>query len=1403
MRKVTACTYTHTQRLARHNGVKEEESSWYWDPPPQTSKLDNNAETHYKVQIRALQDELSTLKERETVDLRPDVEEEIRRLREENRNLTSNLEDLDNQHQQAMDRLLSLKKELQRNFEVLKQDHEDLKSGNDEYAEEIQTLLEKVGERDKEIENIKTVKSDYETLHNKYQNLERIYALLRENAEKFQEENQDLNDEVFKLQEQVTKLEHDLEILAKNAEVSTTVPKEKYDEVLKELNDFKDRRNANQIHLDETNIDDNAKSVIENLKHEINDLRHQLNQKEDSQGDADHKIIKADKIMQLYNKYVNFEIPLDYVGEIPSVGDSLVIYKLESVFKTVNSFKKEIDSLEHQISEKNQNINHLQDQIDELTTENDFLTTDIQHFERELNEMKKNNDFLISEITTLKNTSKLEPIIETNHEDNLAKLETELADCNKVNKTFESEIKRIETELVQVRNEKTSLQESLIDLKTKYTTMLSEIDMCKNKTEAVEELEKSVHCQQNESLKTAIDEIDDLKKKLAAVNSKNEQLSIDIHIIENDKVLLTKQVDDLKHTIEEKASAHKELEALKLALDHKLQDFETKLDEVILHKNEIEIEKLNFEKQVALLKTQQADNLTINKGEVEIITEQKNKLSEELYKLQAENTSLAASMTNAVGEIKAAQTKHQELNEEIERVKDGAIVAEATKNSQTAHNQEVEYLKANIEKLEHGKKQLQSELSTTDTKIIHLEQKFEKLLNDIDEKDELIDALNSTIEDNKTTIINLNNTIAVLKKTAQEKDEELVRLKVSTESISSQLASSTEKYNQSQEELNNVQKFTREIGEASDTLKQEIELRKTQISSLQTSVDELELIRDECKIIISNKDKEIKELSQSLVEFKDRNKTPENVHQNDDYASLVQEKKIVERQLLELKNSISIKENEFTGLKATIEQLEGLTANHKTVIDNAEAEKTELLKYLNLKHNESVQYHNEIQRLNQVLLEKENASKHIIEDTLIQNNAGNCTHCENFRITLKEKDAIIKTLNENSAELQRLKSELANADEVVRNLTERCDNTDRSLEVQLEVVKKLTAENAQLSEQEQNSLRELERLRRHLVETEESYTQELMTSEQKLTECQTRLHTVEERAKQTSTVYTSSSIRANQEVETLRTQIKLLEKQREEVQARLSAADDAASRGQAALTNLQIVLEQFQLGKQREELGKQREEVQARLSAADDATSRGQAALTNLEIALEQFRLCKQREEARLSAADDATSRGQATLTNLQIVLEQFQLDIKRENSGLHDEIVRLNNKLDESLAGLQAASRLGDQLDTRTAQMNDLKEQVRTLQTSVAAAEERLQVLRVLSTVLDFNQQECERLGLVRAAAPDSLAAEFVKFLQNDVETSSQLSRDSVEPRQTLDTGVNQTRNNEGAILKHVLRDM
>lgn len=1451
-----------SEKISKKNGVKEEESSWYWDPPPQTSKSAEDTEQNYLLQIRDLQRELATLRERETIDRvlhQGPPDDELVRLKEENKNLTSNLEDLDNQHQQAMERLLTLKKELQTNFEALKQEHRDLKAANEEYIAENKKLLATIGERDKELEAAKAINADHDTLLHKYQNLERIHGLLRENAEKFQEENQELHEEVFKLQEQVTKLEHDLEVVQKHAEHLDMVPRDTYEQLIKEVNELKERRNSNQIHLDEINIDDNAKGVIETLKRDISELKHKLAQKESScPENVDNKVIKPDKIVHLYNKYVNFELPIDYVGEIPSAGDNIVLFKLESVFKTVNSFKKEIDVLNHQLSEKNLNTNHLQTQIDDLTTENDFLTTDIQHLERELNEMKKNNDFLISEIAALKNTSKLQPIIET-HEDNLAKLETELADSNNMNKLFEAEIKRILKELEEVRAEKTSLHDALRDLKQKYTTMLDEFEMLKNQTKTVVELEHSVNNQDSEKLKKTADEIDDLKKRLTAANAKNEQLSIDIHILENDKVLLTKKVDDLKNVLDEKSNAHKELENLKSTLDCKLHDFENKLDEVIRHKQEVEVDKQKLQDKVIVLQDQLTTASTESNAKLESVITEKTILGEQLKHMSKENETLTQTIEKLRTVIVDLQRQEQELLDENNDLKKNMQYERNSKiledtidelKSKTVHQDiltnEVASLKEENKKLIEKKIQLDAELVSTDSKIAHLEEEFDKLIIDLNEKDTLIDGLNSTIHQNNIALQKLNESATEMEKSISVKNDEIQKLERSVEELTSKLNETVGKSDRSQEEFNRLHGEKEELSKQVLSLNDEINTKNNEISSLTLRLEQTEKSCNELKTVISNKEKEIKELNQSIVELTDKLKTAENVtHHNDDYAKLVQEKKTVEAEVVALIESVAAKEKTIEEMKQSIASTEKISNEYKSIIDTAMTEKTELINLINLKHNESIQYHNEIQRLNHVILEQTNEYKKVLEekDKQLQNSTDHCKNCENLMVTLREKDGIIVSLSQNASGLEKAMADLVAASESVKLLTEKCENLEKNLAIQVETVKKLTAENLQLSEQEQNLVKELERLRRHLVETEENYTQELMSSEQKLTECQARLHQVEERAKQTSTVYTSNSIRANQEVETYRNQIRLLERQRDEVQARLSEAEDARSRSEAALTNLQVVLEQFQLDKERD-----------------------------VRSATEKIR--NKMDEQR------------------------------RENQGLQIEISRLNAKLEEALAGLQAASRLGDQVEMKRAEINDLKEQVRTLQTSVAAAEERYynaisnqqdkvdknlvknllinyvmtaagnqsnktQVLRILSTVLDFNQQECERLGLARSAqAPDSLAAEFVKFLQNEsrpraplpnmmtlaqggtsrsttpssrknsaigpppnlpktghsrnpstgsnnllfynlesMETASQFSRESDrEPRvvtQSLDTGVNQTRNTEGAILKSVLKDM
>lgn len=56
------------------------------------------------------------------------------------------------------------------------------------------------------------------------------------------------------------------------------------------------------------------------------------------------------------------------------------------------------------------------------------------------------------------------------------------------------------------------------------------------------------------------------------------------------------------------------------------------------------------------------------------------------------------------------------------------------------------------------------------------------------------------------------------------------------------------------------------------------------------------------------------------------------------------------------------------------------------------------------------------------------------------------------------------------------------------------------------------------------------------------------------------------------------SIRANQHTETLQAQYAVLQQQKEELAAKLGAAEDRESKNQAALINLQCALELFQKG---------------------------------------------------------------------------------------------------------------------------------------------------------------------------------------------------------------------------------
>nr|CAD7603507.1 unnamed protein product [Timema genevievae] len=326
-----------------------------------------------------------------------------------------------------------------------------------------------------------------------------------------------------------------------------------------------------------------------------------------------------------------------------------------------------------------------------------------------------------------------------------------------------------------------------------------------------------------------------------------------------------------------------------------------------------------------------------------------------------------------------------------------------------------------------------------------------------------------------------------------------------------------------------------------------------------------------------------------------------------------------------------------------------------------QAEKDELVRTVHVKHQESVQYHAEIQRLTALLSQElrkseENLQQHKGLVQQFEDKQKMLLNTQNELIVVKQRLHKLEELaklgetfqGNNTVPLQApgvdgtlsshettqnnftpapfsaapepssqvwglekrvcdLESDLASKDEVTLSKSELVVRCQEQLQLREQECDTLRAQvdgernelsqlsNALVQEQTKNIymqkeiqeqrekesalLKELQRLRLHLVGVEEAYTQEALRAEEQLKELQGRLSLAEERIKNSSTVYTSASIRANQQVETLQGQARLIAQHRDDIQQKLSAAEDQVHKHSAALRNLQAVLEQFQKGK--------------------------------------------------------------------------------------------------------------------------------------------------------------------------------------------------------------------------------
>ncbi|XP_018307548.1 thyroid receptor-interacting protein 11 isoform X2 [Mycetomoellerius zeteki] len=567
--------------------------------------------------------------------------------------------------------------------------------------------------------------------------------------------------------------------------------------------------------------------------------------------------------------------------------------------------------------------------------------------------------------------------------------------------------------------------------------------------------------------------------------------------------------------------------------------------------------------------------------------------------------------------------------------------------------------------------------------------------------------------------------------------------------------------------------------------KQALMTRDTNITfneqqTFKSIVDEERREKDIIKAHNENLMDEINDLRSKLqTAFENNKESAEMAKQTiEDLSHIIREKD----------QEINILQAEITHAKSIIAQ----SSNDLAVIRN---QKNEIEQLVSIKHNESLQYQNEIQKL----IQRVNEQAARIQELIFEQTANEMRNKANVEAQQGGHDGV----------------DSGQSIEIVA-LNKKCDALEAALMQEQSNARILQNQLIEIQNKEANSAKELERLRTHLVEMESSYTEEALIAENNRQELEARLLQAEEKVKSSSTAFTSANIRANQQVETLQQQIALITQQRDQIQAKLSAAEDNIQLQSASLTNLQIVLEQFQQDKERDVMAAT-ERLRSRLAESYEKQDKLVDDASNLQQQLREAREC-------LKAA-----------SRLSEQLEKKDEQIER----LNEEVVRLTASLNFADQKVKEATEHDEGKVDKVLIKNLL------LGYLASTTSDKSSILRVFANILDFTESEKDKTGLNNVTAHGSrqanknsgaslkdqeasLSTAFVRFLESESKPKPQLpalpivnspsSRPGYNKQQSSSSSAQSTlllsnvalptfpdfipARNTGSILKEVLKD-
>lgn len=912
----------------------------------------------------------------------------------------------------------------------------------------------------------------------------------------------------------------------------------------------------------------------------------------------------------------------------------------------------------------------------------DVLKQNLEEKDKSLAIMKEENNHLKEEIERLKDQqSRSTPMVEPKTLDIIIELESEVTQLKVIKTNLEEEIEVLK-KTIEDQNQKTvQLQQSLQEQR-------KQIDESKVQCEQMNVTHERLSLAKDEEIKNLQKTIEQIKTQLHKERQVIQTDSSDLFQVTkvqtlngengNEKHDLSKaEIERLVKGIKEREMEIKLLNEKNVSLSQQIDQLSK--DEVgkltrIIQEKDLEIQALNARvssasyRQDVLCLQQQLQAYVMEREQVLAVLSEKTRENSQLKTEYHKIMDMVAAKEAALVRL---QEENQKLSNRFENSSQDMFRETIQNLSRIIREKDIE-IDALSQKCQTLLTVLQTSSTGTDSGPGGVNSnQFEELLQERDKLKQQVKKMEEWKQQVITTVQNMQHESAHLQEELHKLQAQISvesdsnsKLQVDYNGLIQSYEQNEKKLKSFSQELAQVQHTIGQLHNTKDLLLGKLDLVTPSVAMasiisqppvIQSSAPEV--LSDETKLLqkeleqlkkkLQEKDSTIRTLQEnnqrlsdsvataSEAERKSQEGTDSEMRQikekHDVLQKSLREKDILIKsksdQLLSVSENLSNKENENELLKQAVTNLKERNLILEMDIRKLKEENEKIVASCREKETEFRALQETNMQFSMMLKEKEFESHSMKEKALT------------FEKLLKEKE------QGKTGELNQLLNEVKSMQEKAVTFQQERDQVMVALKQKQMESSALQSEIQHLREKEQRLNQELERLRNHLLEMEDSYTREVLAAEDREAKLRKKVSVLEEKLVSSSTAVENASHQASLQVESLQEQLNLVSKQRDETVLQLTISQDQVKQYALSLANLQMVLEQFQ-----------------------------------------------QEEKAMYSAE----------LEKHQKQTEEW----KKKAENLEEKVVSLQESLGEANAALDAASRLTEQLDVKEEQIEELKKE-------------------------------------------------------------------------------------------------